>query len=65
MANLPAELMAKDQRIDDLVAQAARLVDELSAIVADMKAILASSTQTRQRASEGEDRGRARPDCPG
>jgi hypothetical protein len=35
------ELIAKDRRIDDLVAQAERLVTDLNVTVADMKRILA------------------------
>jgi len=35
------ELLAKDRRIDDLVAQAEKLVTDLNVTVADMKRILA------------------------
>jgi hypothetical protein len=35
------ELIAKDRRIDDLVAQAEKLVTDLNVTVADMKRILA------------------------
>lgn len=41
---IPAELAAKDRRIDELVAQAAKLVDDLDATVSDMKAILAAAS---------------------
>ena len=40
MADLPAELLAKDKRIDDLIEQAAELVANLNETVTDMKAIL-------------------------
>jgi ABC-type transporter Mla subunit MlaD len=43
MADLPAELLAKDRRIDDLVAQAAQLVADLNVTVTGMKAILAAA----------------------
>jgi len=37
------ELLAKDRRIDDLVAQAEKLVTDLNVTVADMKRILAAA----------------------
>ena len=38
--SIPADLLAKDKRIDELVAHAAKLVSELNVTVGDMKAIL-------------------------
>jgi len=51
------ELREKDERIDDLVAQAAKLVEDLSLTVADMKAILsvaAANVEAQKRISEEE-----------
>ena len=62
MADLPAELLAKDRRIDDLVAQAAELVANLNETVTDMKAILkaaAANVAAQQEISEEGRGGRA------
>jgi hypothetical protein len=53
------ELIAKDRRIDDLVAQAEKLVTDLNVTVADMKRILAAAqanVDAQQQASR-RDRG--------
>jgi hypothetical protein len=53
------ELVAKDRRIDDLVAQAEKLVTDLNVTVADMKRILAAAqanVDAQQQASR-RDRG--------
>ena len=44
-SGIRAELAAKDKRIEDLVAQAATLVADLSVTVADMKSILVAASQ--------------------
>ena len=44
-----AELLAKDKRIDDLVAQAEKLVTDLNATVADMKRILTAAQANVER----------------
>jgi ABC-type transporter Mla subunit MlaD len=53
-----AELLAKDRRIDDLVAQAEALVSDLNATVADMRRILAAAQanveRQKQISAEGE-----------
>lgn len=43
MPDRHAEFLAKDKRIDDLVAQAENLVADLNATVADMKRILSAA----------------------
>jgi len=60
---IPAELIAKDQRIDDLVAQAEKLVADLNDTVTDMKAILVAAgrnvaAQQEMTAEERRDRPR-------
>jgi hypothetical protein len=60
---IPAELIAKDKRIDDLVAQAEKLVADLNATVTDMKAILVAAgrnvaAQQEMTAEERRDRPR-------
>jgi ABC-type transporter Mla subunit MlaD len=60
---IPAELIAKDKRIDDLVAQAEKLVADLNDTVTDMKAILVAAgrnvaAQQEMTAEERRDRPR-------
>lgn len=47
-ADLPAELLAKDKRIDDLIEQAAGLVANLTGIAADLKLTLAAAQANLQ-----------------
>jgi ABC-type transporter Mla subunit MlaD len=44
--DVSAELAAKDERIDELIAQSADLVSDLNSTVADMKRILAAATDS-------------------
>ena len=57
----PADLDAKDRRIDALVAQAEKLIRDLNATVADMKRILTAAGAEvieQQEQSARERRGR-------
>lgn len=42
-ADLPAEMLAKDKRIDELILQAADLVANLTGIASDLKLTLAAA----------------------
>lgn len=46
MADPAAELLAKDKRIDDLIATSEKLVADLNDTVTDMKAVLAAGRET-------------------
>jgi uncharacterized iron-regulated protein len=52
------ELIAKDRRIDDLVAQAEELVTDLNTTVADMKRILAAAQANVEMQQQIRDEGR-------
>jgi ABC-type transporter Mla subunit MlaD len=52
MNRTDAEFDAKEKRIDDLVAQAAKLVADLNETVADMKRILDAAAQAATEAQQ-------------
>jgi hypothetical protein len=52
------ELIAKDRRIDDLVAQAEELVTDLNTTVADMKRILAAAQANVEMQQQVREEGR-------
>jgi uncharacterized iron-regulated protein len=52
------ELIAKDRRIDDLVAQAEELVTDLNTTVADMKRILAAAQANVEMQQQIREEGR-------
>jgi hypothetical protein len=52
------ELIAKDRRIDDLVAQAEELVTDLNTTVADMKRILAAAQANAEMQEQVREDGR-------
>ena len=57
-AQTRADLAAKDQRIDDLVMRAEKLVADLNLTVSDMKRILSLASQQVQEARDEQHRGR-------